>query len=52
MKRNLTLNERKKVAEIAPRLNTKNWLLRKKTLDEYVLQHKETGTKKRIPIGG
>lgn len=50
MRRNLTLAEKKEVQKIAPNLNLKNWLIRKKKSGEYVLQHKETGTKKRVPV--
>lgn len=50
MRRNLTRAEKEAVAKIAPRLNVKNWVIRKKAEDHYVLQHKETGRKKIIPI--
>ncbi|MDQ0340254.1 hypothetical protein J2S00_003059 [Caldalkalibacillus uzonensis] len=50
MRRNLTRAEREMVAKIAPRLNTRNWVIRKKTDEYLVLQHKETGTKKVIPV--
>lgn len=50
MRRNLTRAEREQVAKIAPNLNFKNWLIRKKTDEFYVLEHKETGRKKMVPI--
>ena len=50
MRRNLTLAEKKEVQKIAPNLNLKNWLIRKKRPEEYILQHKETGTKRIIPV--
>lgn len=50
LKRNLTRFEKKTVAQIAPNLNLKNWLIRKKTDQYYLLEHKQTGTKKSVPI--
>lgn len=50
MRRNLTFAEKKIVKSIAPNINLKNWLIVKKKPDHFVLRHKETGSKKKIPV--
>jgi hypothetical protein len=51
-KRNLTLAEKKAVKASMPRLNVDNWMMFRKHPDHYILKHKLTGTKKRVPIQG
>jgi hypothetical protein len=50
MKRNLTVAEKKAVQASMPNLNVENWLIHKKLPGMFVLKHKETGTKKEVPV--
>jgi hypothetical protein len=50
MKRNLTLEEKKCVAASMPKLVLNNWLMFKKYPDHFVLRHKFTGSKKKVPV--